>query len=82
MDLHVREQNGQHVRRWASEQEISAWKQRVQHAQERVTQMNEAAALALQRRNAAMWKIEPATREMERLANEEIRIRHEIDGAI
>jgi hypothetical protein len=79
-ELKAVEQSGQHVPRWATEKEIAVWDVRVEEAKERVRQMNKEAAAAFSERNQMNLKIDPARRELEKLANEEIRWRHELDG--
>jgi chromosome segregation ATPase len=78
--LKLMEQRGGHVPKWPTQNELAAWQRRVREAQARVTAANQEAVTALNERNDAMRRVEPATRELERLGNEEIRLKHQLDG--
>ncbi len=74
------EAQGRAFSRWASPAEIAKWHASVEAAQEQVTRMNREAVAALNERNEMASLVDPAQRQLEVLANEEIRLRHELDG--
>lgn len=74
------EREGKHVGRWVTDSEIEAWNQRVEKAKARVTPANERCAELLQERNQAADALAESQKELERLGNEEIRLRKSIAG--
>jgi hypothetical protein len=78
--LALMEQRNEHVGRWATDKELSAWRERINKAKERVTLANEAAAIAVRERNEAAERLRPAEEKLARLGTVEIRIRKELAG--
>lgn len=72
---------GQHVPRWPTQAELDDWEESYAEAQQAVSDANKAAALAVQERNQAMFAIEPANNEMNRLGGEEARLKAEVNGS-
>jgi chromosome segregation ATPase len=78
--LSLMEQQNRHVGRWATDNELSEWQERVSKAKTRVIEANQAAVEALQLRNDAQARLEPAEKELARLGAEETRLRKTIAG--
>jgi hypothetical protein len=74
------EKNGQHLPKWASPAEEEEWQQRFAGARELVTEANKEAAEAVAERNRLHFQVEPAQRQLAKLADEEIRLRNELAG--
>jgi septation ring formation regulator EzrA len=76
---YVRSQN-RHVPQWATQAELDAWGELYAEQQQKVVDANTRVGLAMTERNAAMYKIEPATIEMDRLVAEEARLKGAVSG--
>jgi hypothetical protein len=74
------EKSGQHLNKWASPAEEEEWSQRLAGARELVNEANKDAGLAVAERNRLHFLVEPALRSLEKLADEEIRLRNELAG--
>ena len=74
------EKSGQHLPKWANEKETAEWNERYAGAKESVTEANKDAGLAVAERNRLHFLVEPALRSLEKLADEEIRLRNELAG--
>jgi hypothetical protein len=79
-NLKLLEQRGQHVVRWASDEELGQWEAEIAKAKQRINKANEEVAAAVQLRNQALAGAEAAQKEMQRIGHAEIRLRHEISG--
>jgi hypothetical protein len=78
--LSLIELRGQHVPRWSTDEERQDWAKKKAAVQQRVTQMNQAAAKGMQARNQAYERLQPAIEEMNRLGHEELRVGKELAG--
>jgi hypothetical protein len=74
------EQRGQHVVRWASDEELGQWEAEIAKAKQRINKANEKVADAVLARNQAHALAEAGEKEMARIGQEEIRLRNEITG--
>jgi len=78
--LTIMQQQNRHVGRWATDNELSEWRERVSKAKTRVIEANHAAVEALQARNEARERLSPAEGKLAELGATEIRLRKEIAG--
>lgn len=79
-DLAEMESEGRHLGRWASDEEIAAWRKRVEKAKAKIQPANEAVAAAVQARNLKEIEWNQAQKELARLAAEEMRLRKRLAG--
>jgi chromosome segregation ATPase len=74
------EAEGRHLGRWATDQEIAKWDERVARAKAKIDPINRECASALQVRNTALAVLDAGQKELARLGSEEQRLRHALEG--
>lgn len=74
------ERENRHVPRWATDQELAAWRERRKRAEGRIDPANARCAELLQERNQAADALNQARKELAELHVEDIRLRKALSG--
>jgi len=74
------EARGEHVPRWATDQELADWRKQVVEAEQAIKEANELVVFATRNEAEALQKFETAQKEYQELGAEEVRVRHLLDG--